>query len=179
MKGYEHARGEYVVVTGEDFEKARTPATQTIAITDFVPRDAIEPIYFDHPYYVAPGRAGTKAYGLLRDVLEERKLVGIATLVMRQREHLVAVEPAGDLLAVTTMRWAHEIRATKDLDVPARGEASDKEMKLARQLVETLERDWEPEKYRDSYRDVLMGISRRRSPARRSWRRSCRSRGRS
>ena len=160
VKGYEHDKGEYVVITDEDFEKARTPATQTIDISDFVPRDQIEPIFFDHPYYVAPsGTAGTKAYALLRDALEDEKRVGIGTLVMREREHLVAIEPAGSLLAVTTMRWAHEIRSGKDIDVPNKGKGwSEKEMKLAKQLVDTLASDWKPDKYKDTYRDVLMDV---------------------
>jgi DNA end-binding protein Ku len=160
VRGYEHARGQYVVVTDEDFAKARVLATQTIAITDFVPAGAIDFLYFDHPYYVAPsGKAGTKAYALLRDALVETKRVGIGTVVIRQREQLVAVEPAGDVLGVTTMRWAHEIRSPRDLDVPGRGEAwSEREMKLARQLIGTLEGDWEPGKYRDTYRDAVLRI---------------------
>ena len=165
VKGYEHEKGQYVVITDEDFEKARTPATQTIDISDFVPRNQIEPIFFDHPYYVAPsGKAGTKAYALLRDALEDEGRVGIGTLVMREREHLVAIEPAGNLLAVTTMRWAHEIRSGKDIDdVPDKGEGwSEKEMKLAKQLVDTLASDWKPDKYKDSYRDVLMDVIQKR-----------------
>jgi DNA end-binding protein Ku len=160
VKGYEHERGQYVVVTDEDFDKARVPGTQAIEITDFVPADAIEGIYFDHPYYAAPsGRGGTKAYALLRDALTRSERIGVGTIVLRQREHLVAVEPAADVLAVTTMRWAHEVRPGKDLDVPARGHGfSDKEMKLALQLIETLESDWRPEKYTDTYRDVLLDI---------------------
>jgi DNA end-binding protein Ku len=160
VKGYEHERGQYVVMTEEDFEKARVPATQTIEITDFVPAGAIDFMYLDHPYYLAPaGRGGTKAYALLRDALTEAQRVGIGKLVLRRREHLVAVEPAGKLLTVTTMRWAHEIRSGEEFDVPAKGEGwSDKEMKLALQLIETLEGDWQPEKYTDTYRDVLLAI---------------------
>ena len=166
VKGYEYEKGEYVVIDDKDFEKARTPATQTIDIQDFVPRDQVEPIYFDTPYYVAPsGKAGIKAYALLRDALEDTGRMGVGTLVMREREHLVAIEPAGDLLAVTTMRWAHEIRSGKDIegDVPDRGKGwNEKEMKLAKQLVDTLAGDWEPKKYKDTYRDVLMDVIRKK-----------------
>lgn len=160
VKGYEYERGQYVVLGDEDFDKARVPATQTIEITDFVPARSIDFMYFDHPYFVGPtGRPGAKAYALLRDALAEAGRIGVGKIVLRQREHLVAVEPSGNVLAVTTMRWAHEIRAADDLDVPAKGEGwSDKEMKLARQLIETLEADWKPEKYEDTYREVLLKI---------------------
>ena len=157
VKGYEYEKGQYVVMTDEDFEKARVPASETIEITDFVPAGAIDFMFFDQPYYVAPGGKGaTKAYALLRDALEETKRVGIGMLVMRQRQHLVAVEPAGDLLSVTTMRWKSEIRSSHDFDVPGHGDGYvKKEMTLALQLVDTLAADWEPEKYRDTDTEVL------------------------
>jgi DNA end-binding protein Ku len=164
VKGYEYDKGKFVVVTDDDFEKARVPAAQTITITDFVPRTAVDSIYFDHPYYVAPaGKPGTKAYALLRDALQETGRIGVGTVVLRQREHLVAVEPAGKLLAVTTMRWAYEIREADGLDVPAGGEGwSEKEMKLARQLIDTLAGDWDPDKYEDTYRDAIMDVIERK-----------------
>jgi DNA end-binding protein Ku len=164
VKGYEFEKGQYVVVTDDDFAKARVPATQMIQVSDFVPADAIDALYFDQPYYVAPsGRGSEKAYALLRDALAETQRVGIGTLVLRQKEHLVAVQPAGDVLVVTTVRWAHEVRPAKDLDVPAKREGwNDKEMKLAKQLIETLESDWAPEKYKDTYRDVLMDVIRKK-----------------
>jgi DNA end-binding protein Ku len=160
VKGYEYERGQYVVLGDEDFDKARVPATHTIEITDFVPARSIDFMFFDHPYYVAPtGRPGAKAYALLRDALDDAGRIGVGKIVLRQREHLVAVEPSGNVLAVTTMRWPHEIRSPDDLDVPAKGEGwSDREMKLARQLIDTLEGGWKPEKYEDTYRDVLLKI---------------------
>jgi DNA end-binding protein Ku len=164
VKGYEFEKGQYVVITDGDFDKARVPATQMIQISDFVPADSIDVLYFDQPYYVAPsGRGSEKAYALLRDALAETERVGIGTLVLRQREHLVAVQPAGDVLAVTTVRWAHEVRSAKDLDLPAKREGwNDKEMKLAKQLIEALESDWAPDKYQDTYRDVLMDVIRKK-----------------
>jgi DNA end-binding protein Ku len=160
VKGYEYEKGRFVVITDEDFEKARVPATQTITITDFVPATDIDSIYFDHPYYVAPaGKPGTKAYALLRDALQETGRIGVGTVVLRQREHLVAVEPAGKLLAVTTMRWGYEIREADGFDVPAAGDGwAEKEMKLARQLIDTLAADWNPDKYEDTYRDAIMDV---------------------
>jgi DNA end-binding protein Ku len=157
VKGYEYDKGQYVVMTDEDFQKARVPASETIEITDFVPADAIDFMFFDQPYYVAPGgKGGTKAYALLRDALAETGRVGIGMLVMRQRQHLVAVEPAAELLSVTTMRWAEEIRPAREFDVPARGEGyAKKEMSLAQQLIDTLASEWDPSKYSDTYTEVL------------------------
>ena len=160
VKGYEYERGQHVVVTNDDFERAKVAATQRLDIRDFVPARAIDFMYFDHPYYLAPsGRGAAKSYALLRDALGDTGRVGVGTIVLRQREHLAALEPAGEALALTTMRFAHEIRAADDLDLPKRGEGwTDKEMKLARQLIETLESDWEPQRYRDSYREALLDV---------------------
>jgi DNA end-binding protein Ku len=160
VKGYELAKGRYVVVTDKDFEKARVKATQTFEIRDFVPSDAIEDLYFDHPYYLAPaGPAAAKPYALLRDALAQSNRVGVGTIVLRQREHLAAVEASGDALVLTTMRWAYEIRSPASLGLPARtGSRDRRELELALRLVETLAGDWNPRQYKDSYRDVLMEL---------------------
>jgi DNA end-binding protein Ku len=159
VKGYQYAKDEYVVVTDEDFQKARVPATQTFEIRQFVPATDVEDLYFEHPYYVAPqGRGGAKAYALLRDVLKETSKLAIGTIVLRQREHLAALEPYEHVLVLTTMRFAHEIRSPKDLDVADAKGGSEKEMKLARQLVETLSDDWDPREYRDTYTEVLRQV---------------------
>jgi DNA end-binding protein Ku len=157
VRGYEYQKGRYVVLTDDDFERARVPATQTFEIRDFVPAQAIEPMYFDHPYFLAPaGKAGVKAYGLLRDALERSRRVGIGTIVLRQREHLAALEPAGRALTLTTMRFAYELRSADALDLPRTTGYDKRELDLALQLVDTLAGDWKPEKYKDTYRDVLM-----------------------
>jgi DNA end-binding protein Ku len=160
VKGYQYAKGQYVVLTDEDFEKARVPGTQSFDIREFVPAADVEDVYFDHPYYVVPqGRAGVKAYALLRDVLKETGKLGIGTIVLRQREHLAALEPFDTALVLTTMRYAHEIRSPKELDLPAaRAGGADKEMKLARQLVESLSDTWDPREYRDTYAEVLRDL---------------------
>jgi DNA end-binding protein Ku len=160
VKGYQYAKGEYVVLTDEDFEKARVPGTQSFDIREFVPAADVEDVYFDHPYYVVPqGRPGVKAYALLRDVLKESGKLGIGTIVLRQREHLAALEPFDTALVLTTMRYAHEIRSPKELDLPAaRASGADKEMKLARQLVESLSDEWDPREYRDTYTEVLRDL---------------------
>jgi DNA end-binding protein Ku len=160
VKGYQYERDRYVVLTEEDFEKARVPATQMFEIRKFVPAQSVEDLYFEHPYYVEPaGRGGTKAYALLRDALAETGRIGLGTIVLRARERLGALEPAGEALVLTTMRFAHEIRSPKQLDLPGvRQGYAEKEMKLARQLMDTLSDEWDPREFRDTYTDVLRQI---------------------
>ncbi len=164
VKGYEYAKGKYVVLTGEDFDKARTPATQTFDVRAFVEADEIDFLYFDTPYYLAPvGKAGVKAYALLRDALEESGRVGVGTFVMRQREHLAALEPSGEALVLTTMRFAHEVRSPKGLDLPrARHGYQARELKLAHQLIDTLTSKWDPTEFKDTYTDVLKRVIRQK-----------------
>jgi DNA end-binding protein Ku len=155
VKGYEYGKRRYVQLSDEDFARARVEATQSFAIRAFVPAKEIDAIYFDHPYYLAPsGKAGVKAYALLRDALEESSRVAIGTLVLRQREHLAAVEPAGRALALTTMRFSHELRSPKTLTLPAGG-YNKQELAMAKQLIDTLAAPWDPTEYRDTYTDVL------------------------
>ena len=160
VKGYQYAKGQYVVLTEADFDKARVPATHTFEIRKFVASGEVEDLYFDHPYYVQPdGRSATKPYALLRDALAESGKIGIGTIVLRQRESLGALEPVGDALVLTTMRFAHEIRSPKDIDVPsARHGWTEKEMKLARQLMETLSDTWDPKDFKDTYTDALREV---------------------
>ena len=157
VKGYEVRKGQFVVLTDKDFARARTEATQTFAIRDFVPARAIDFLYFGVPYYLAPqGKAAAKSYALLRDALAKVERVGVGTFVLRQREHLGALKPVGEVLTLTTLRFAHEIRKPDGLDLPATGRGWDKrEMALALQLIDTLASDWDPRRYRDTYHEVL------------------------
>jgi DNA end-binding protein Ku len=159
-RGYEYTKGQYVIVTDKDFAKARVEATQTFAIRDFVPARAIDVRYFDEPYYLAPaGKPAAKAYALLREALAHTERVGIGTIVLRQREHLAALAPTGPALVLSTLRYAHEIRRPDTLDLPAAGRGADKrELALAHQLIDTLATDWDPARYRDTYRDVLLKV---------------------
>ena len=160
VKGYQYAKDQYVVVTDEDFARVRVPATQTFDIRRFVPAADVEDLYFNYPYYVTPqGKSAGKAYALLRDALHATGKLAIGTIVLRQREHLAALEPVDQALVLTTMRFAHEIRRQKDLDLPATAKGwTDSEMKLARQLVETLSGEWDPAEYRDTYSEALRGV---------------------
>ena len=160
VKGYQYAKGQHVVLTEEDFDKARVPATQTFEIRKFVAAAEVEDLYFDQPYYVQPdGQGATKPYALLRDALAETGKIGIGTIVLRQREHLGALEPVGEALVLTMMRFAHEIRSPKELDLPGRHQGwTEKEMKLARQLMDTLSDTWDPKEFKDTYTDVLRQV---------------------
>lgn len=155
VKGYEYEKGQFVVMTDEDFDKARTESTETLEIRDFVPLDQINLAHFESPYWLEPTKAGRKAYVLLREALEESGRVGIGTFVMRQREHLAALRPAGKALMVTTLRFADEIRTADDLDIPREEKLAQKELDLAKKLVDTLAEDWKPEEYKDTYHEAL------------------------
>jgi DNA end-binding protein Ku len=158
VRGYEYEKGQYVVLTVKDLARARTEATQTFTIRDFVPAQAIEDLYFNEPYYLAPtGKAAGNAYALLRDALARAGRVGVGTIVLRQREHLAALEPVGRALVLTTLRFAHEIRSPDTLDLPPAARNGDKrEMNLALQLIDTLASDWDPSRYHDTYREALL-----------------------
>jgi len=158
-RGYEYTKGQYVIMTDEDFKRARVEATQTFSIRDFVPARAIDVRYFDEPYYLAPaGKPAGKAYALLREALAHSERVGIGTIVLRQREHLAALAPTGNALVLATLRYAHEIRDADALDLPAAGRPDKRELALAGQLIDTLATEWDPARYRDTYRDVMLKV---------------------
>jgi DNA end-binding protein Ku len=159
VRGYEYEKGQYVVMTDKELARARVEATHTFAIRDFVPAHAIDVLHYDQPYYLAPtGKAASRAYALLREALAQSERVGVGTIVLRQREHLAALAPAGRALALTTLRYAYEIRSTDSLDLPAAARADKREMALAGQLIDALARDWDPTRYRDTYRDALLKV---------------------
>jgi DNA end-binding protein Ku len=155
VKGYEFEKGQYVVMADEDFAKAKTESTETLDIREFVPLDQINVAHFESPYWLEPTKQGRKAYALLREALEDSGRVGVGTFVMRQREHLAALRPAGKALMVTTLRFADEIRSAEDLDLPGDEKLGKKEIELARKLVDTLADDWDPAEYKDTYHETL------------------------
>jgi DNA end-binding protein Ku len=157
--GFETAKGHYVQFTKDELEALQPESTKAIEIEDFVELAAIDPIFYDHTYWLAPdGDAAAKAYALLRDAMEDEQRVGIGAVVMRKKQYLAAIRPVGGALAMSTMRFADEVVASKDIDgIPKRaGTAkSDKEMKLAKQIIDALRADWKPEKYHDTYTDEV------------------------
>lgn len=158
VKGYEYEKGEYVVITDEDFKHANVKATQTVEIVAFVDADAVAPYYYDTPYYLEPGKRGEKGYTLLREVLKRTGRIGIANVVIHSRQHLAALIPVDQMLLMNTLRFANEIRSMSDLDLPKAGQGvlSDKELAMAERLVDDMTDKWKPEQYKDTYSDDLI-----------------------
>jgi len=157
VKGYEYEKGQYVVLTDEDFEKVNPEATQSVDILEFVDLDRINPMYFDKPYYLEPTKQGRHAYALLRETLAQSARVAIARVVIRTKEYIAAVKAIDDALVLELMHWASEIVDADTIDIPERVKLPEKEMKMARMLVDTMSVDeFEPEKFTNKYRDELL-----------------------
>jgi DNA end-binding protein Ku len=166
VRGYPLEGGKYVVLSDEDLKGAAPEATQTIDIVDFVELEEISPLYFDKPYYLAPDKKGAKAYALLRETLRRTGKVGIAKVVIRTRQYLSAVVARGDVMTLELMRYAHELRTPDDLDIPhGKSGVSDKEVDMAERLVEGMVAAWDPEKYKDTYRNDVMKMIEKRAKA--------------
>ena len=158
VKGYEYEKGQFVVLTKDDFKTAALEKTKTIDILDFVDPKEIDERYFETPYYLQPGKGADRAYALLREAIRESGKIGIAKIILRDAQHLAAVEAIGDALVLTMMRFADELADLGRLPFPKTGDIRPAELKMARQLVESLSAKWEPEKYTDEYRDNLMRL---------------------
>jgi DNA end-binding protein Ku len=162
VKGYEYADGEYVVLSEEDLRRANPEATGTIDILAFVDAADVALLYYEQPYYLAPGKGGDKVYALLRETLRKAGKIGIATVVIRVKQHLAALVCVGDTIVLNTLRFADEIRGTEDLKLPtssARSAAiSDKELTMAMALVQGMSEPWKPEQYHDTYRDDILAL---------------------
>ena len=158
VKGYEWEKGNYVVLEDEDFKAANPKATQTVEILAFVEREAIPPLFFEKPYRLAPGKRGEKGYALLRETLKRADKVGVAQVVIRNRQHLAVLMPMGEMLELITVRYAEEVLGAEDFDLPSMKDAkvTDKEVQLAERLVADMTEAWNPRQYRDTYRDDLM-----------------------
>ncbi len=160
VKGYEYERGRYVVLGAEDFKRANPTATQTVQIHAFVDREQIPPPFFEHPYYLVPGKRGEKAYALLRETMKRANRAAVASVVIATKQHLAAVLPLGNVLLLNTLRYADEIRDATDFEVPSGSLKSvgvtEKEIDMALKLVESMAEDFKPEKYRDTYREDLL-----------------------
>jgi DNA end-binding protein Ku len=166
VKGYAVAKDRYVIVTDEDFEKANVQASQSIEIQDFVPAASIPPEFFARPYVLVPGRSGAKAYRVLRDALSNKKLVAVGLFVLRTRQHLCAVLPEGDLLSLEVLRFAHELKSPEELTGSRHAPApplAPKEVALAEELVARMKAPWDPDRYKDSYRDDLLAAIREKA----------------
>jgi len=166
VKGYEYAKGQYVVLEPEEIDAANPKATHTIDIVAVVCSDCIDPPYFNKPYYVVPDTAGRKPYALLREVLRKNNQVAVARVVLRTRQYLAALFPEGDALVLDLLRYADELRGTEELGLPSsdlqEAGVTDKEIALAEQLVSALVEEWDPQSYEDTYRNDLLDLIKRK-----------------
>ncbi|HVT78095.1 MAG TPA: Ku protein [Acidimicrobiales bacterium] len=160
--GFEVSKGHYVELTKDEVDDIQPASTKSIDIGDFVDLAEIDPIFYDHTYWLAPdGEAATKAYALLRDAMEDEQRVGIGSVVMRKKQYLAAIRPVKGALAMSTMRFADEVVPSSDIEgIPKRAGTAknDKEMKLAKQIIDALASDWKPERYHDTYTEELRDL---------------------
>jgi DNA end-binding protein Ku len=158
VKGYEYSRGQYVVLTKEDFEAAALEKTRRIDILDFVQADAPDDRFFDKPYFLLPRKGGESAYALLREAIRGAGRIGIAKFVMRDVQHLAAIEAIEDALVLSILRFADELVDAGTLTFPSARGIRKRELEMATTLVEQLAAEWQPDKYVDDYRENLMRV---------------------
>ena len=162
VKGYEYTDGEYVVLSEEDLRRANPEATATIDILAFVDAEDVPLIYYEQPYYLAPGKGGDKVYALLRETLKKAGKIGIANVVIRVKQHLAALVCVDDAITLHTLRYADEIRPTDELKIPGKSSKgatiTDKELAMAMALVEGMADEWQPEQYHDTYREDILAL---------------------
>jgi DNA end-binding protein Ku len=160
VKGYEYDPGNYVLLTDDDFKQAAVEATQSIEIADFVDLSSIEYTYFEKPYYVVPGKKAEKGYVLLREVLKRTGKVAISKVVIRSRQYLSALIPQDNALVLNILRYYQELREPSEFNFPTGSlddyKVSDREIEIAKMLVDSMTSQWDPQKYHDEYRDALM-----------------------
>ncbi len=164
VKGYELRPDTYVTVSPEELSSLDPPSTRAVDIADFVDLSDIDPVYFERPYYLVPDRGGAKAYALLRDAMAETGKIGIGRLVLRTKEYLAAIRPRGDVLVLETLYYGDEVNPTTELELPGdEVEVSDREVAMARQLIDTLASDFDPDRYHDTYRERVLELIERKA----------------
>jgi DNA end-binding protein Ku len=168
VKGYEYAPDQYVVLTKDELSDLEPQRSRAIEIQDFVDLDDIDPIYFEQPYFLGPDKGAARAYALLVQAMRESRKVAIARFVLRNKEHLAAIRPMDDVLTLTTMRFHDEVTSPGDLDGEVFEEEKPKkpdkrELEMAKQLIESLTGDFNPDSYRDEYREELLDLLERKA----------------
>lgn len=158
VKGYEYEKGKFVVLKNEDFKRVDIEATQTVDIIDFVALAEINPMFFHKPYFIEPAKSGAKAYALLRETLAQENKVGISKVVIKTKQYLAAVKPVNDALLLELMHFADELVQPEYLQLPRGIEIRKAEKDMARQLIEQMSDQWNPEKYKDDYREAVMNL---------------------
>lgn len=164
VKGYEISKARSIPVTQEELEALAPEKTRAIALESFVPLEEINPVYFQHPYYLLPEKGAEAAYALLRGVLAQSKRVGIARMVMRGKEDLVALRAVNEALSLSVLWFFDEvIRPDKLEGLPKAGKVPDKQLELAQQIVKSLSGEFKPERYKDDYRERVVEMVRRKA----------------
>jgi DNA end-binding protein Ku len=166
VRGFEIAPDRYVVIEPGELEALEPKKTKTIEIEDFVELSQIDPVFYDHPYYMVPGPGGAKSYRLLLEAMAETGKVGIARVVIRSKEQLVALRPMGDVLVMETMIFADEVRVPERLEEiseTAELETTKRELDIAKQLVQSLAGEFDPGKYSDTYREAVLALIERKA----------------
>jgi DNA end-binding protein Ku len=158
VKGFEYEKGHFVTLTKDDFRAAAVEKTRTVDIIDFVKGNQIDDRYFETPYYLTPAKGGERAYALLREAIRESERIGVAKFILRDAQHLAALEVINDALVLTTMRFAEELVDESSLSFPAADGIRKPELDMAKALVESLAAEWDPSKYTDEYRENLMRV---------------------
>src|SRR4051794_4940405 len=157
VKGFEYERGHYIILNDEDFEKVRIESTHSIDITDFVDIDQVDPKFYYKPYFLEAQKGGEEAYALLHKALSGTGKIGIAKVVISNREYLAAVKPDGLFLILELIHFAGEVLTPEELTRPATT-LNDKELKMAQALIDSMSSEWQPDKYRDEYRSAVMEL---------------------
>ena len=160
VKGYEYEKGRFVVLTKADFQAAALEKSRTVDILDFVQANEIDDRYFETPYYLLPGKGGDRAYALLREAIRASGRIGIAKFILRESQHLAAIEVIGEALVLSIMRFADELADVGTFTFPSASAVRSQELEMARMLVENLAAPWDPAKYTDDYRQNLMKVIR-------------------
>jgi DNA end-binding protein Ku len=158
VKGYEYSKGHFVVLTKDDFETAAMEKSRVVNVVEFVEATAIDDRFFEQPYYLAPSKGSERAYAVLREALRKSGKAGIATMILREKQHLCAIEVSDKAMVLTMMRFAEELVDVSDLSLPSKELVKDKELDLAMMLIDSLTSDWAPDKYKDEYRENLMKV---------------------
>jgi DNA end-binding protein Ku len=158
VKGYEYAKHQFVVLTKDDFKTAALEKTKTIDIMDFVDPKEIDERYFETPYYLTPGTGADRSYALLREAIRQSGRVGIAKVILRDAQHLAAIEAIGDALVLTMMRFADELVDLSEFRFPKHSGSRAAELTMARHLIGSFEAAWDPRKYTDEYKENLMRL---------------------
>jgi DNA end-binding protein Ku len=164
VRGYEHEKDQYIVVRDEELEACAPEKSKAIEITDFVELTAIDPLYFDRPYYILPQSGASKPYRLLVEAMTRSKRVGLARIVMHEKEHLAAIRPVDGLLCLETMFFGDEIVPVDDIEeIPAHSKVGEKELKAAEAIIEELSGNFNPKDYRDTYRECVREMVKRKA----------------